>query len=96
MVRYYINAIISRQYSRISKEEDFGVYHLKPDPEVNPPISLEVGIEDCLHLQIEFERSKFHLKDVILGKVTFNLIRIKLKSLELSIIKKETYGSTGS
>ena len=72
------------------------MYQIKPEPEVNPPISLEVGIEDCLHLQIEFEKSKFHLKDVILGKVIFNLIKIKLKSLELSIIKKETFGSTGS
>ena len=51
---------------------------------------MEVGIEDCLHIEFEFERSKFHLKDCLMGKVHFNLIRIKIKHMELGIVRKET------
>ena len=54
---------------------------------------MEVGIEDCLHIEFEFTNSKFHLKDCILGKVNFKLVRIKLKLMELSLIKRETVGS---
>ena len=54
---------------------------------------MEVGIEDCLHIEFEFTNSKFHLKDCILGKVNFNLVRIKLKLMELSLIKRETVGT---
>jgi vacuolar protein sorting-associated protein 26 len=54
---------------------------------------MEVGIEDCLHIEFEFSRSVFTLKDCILGKVYFNLVRIKIKHMELNIIRKETVGS---
>jgi vacuolar protein sorting-associated protein 26 len=54
---------------------------------------MEVGIEECLHIEFEFANSVFHLKDCILGKVHFNLVRIKIKLMELSIIRKETIGS---
>ena len=54
---------------------------------------MEVGIEECLHIEFEFNQSIFHLKDCILGKVFFNLVRIKIKHMELSIIKKEIVGS---
>mmetsp|Transcript_115354 Transcript_115354/g.160093 ORF Transcript_115354/g.160093 Transcript_115354/m.160093 type:complete len:135 (+) Transcript_115354:530-934(+) len=54
---------------------------------------MEVGIEECLHIEFEFSQSHFHLKHCILGKVNFNLVRIKIKMMELSIIRKETVGS---
>ena len=65
------------------------------EPEINKPIKMEVGIEECLHIEFEFNSSKFHLKDCILGKVFFNLVRIKIKHMELSIIKKEIVGRYG-
>lgn len=52
-----------------------------------------VGIEDCLHIEFDFSKSIFHLKDCIQGQVSFELVRIKLKQMELSLIKKETLGS---
>jgi vacuolar protein sorting-associated protein 26 len=33
------------------------------------------------------------LKDVVLGKVDFNLVRIKIKHMELAVIRKETVGT---
>lgn len=54
---------------------------------------MEVGIEDCLHIEFEFSRAVYTLRDCILGKVYFNLVRIKIKHMELNIVKKETVGS---
>ena len=54
---------------------------------------MEVGIEECLHIEFEFSKNAFHRKDCMLGKVSFNLVRIKIKMMELSIIRKETVGS---
>ena len=36
---------------------------------------------------------RYHLKDVIVGKIYFLLVRIKIEHMELSIIRRETTGS---
>jgi len=62
-------------------------------PDSNNSIKMEVGIEDCLHIEFEYNKSKYHLKDVIVGKIYFLLVRIKIKHMELSIIRRETTGA---
>uniref|UniRef100_A0A182TGJ1 Vacuolar protein sorting-associated protein 26 n=1 Tax=Anopheles melas TaxID=34690 RepID=A0A182TGJ1_9DIPT len=37
--------------------------------------------------------SRYHLKDVIVGKIYFLLVRIKIKHMEIAIIKREQTGS---
>lgn len=37
--------------------------------------------------------SRYHLRDVIVGKIYFLLVRIKIKHMEIAIIKRETVGS---
>jgi len=39
---------------------------------------------------------RYHLKDVIVGKIYFLLVRIKIKHMELSIIRRETTGAGAS
>jgi vacuolar protein sorting-associated protein 26 len=92
-VRYFINVVINRQYAKVTKEEEIIVQNIQEEPHLNPPIKMEVGIEDCLHIEFEFGQSKFHLKECILGKVNFNLVRIKIKLMELVLIKRETIGT---
>lgn len=36
---------------------------------------------------------RYHLKDVIVGKIYFLLVRIKIKHMEIAIIKRENTGS---
>ncbi|KXJ13550.1 Vacuolar protein sorting-associated protein 26B-like [Exaiptasia diaphana] len=38
-------------------------------------------------------RLRYHLKDAIVGKIYFLLVRIKIKHMELAIIKRETTGT---
>lgn len=89
-----MHVVINRSYNRITKEEEFIVFNPQTEqPSQGYPIKMEVGIEDCLHIEFEFSRSVYSLKDCILGKVFFNLVRIKIKQMELNIIRKETVGT---
>lgn len=40
-----------------------------------------------------FPLCRYHLKDVIVGKIYFLLVRIKIKHMEIDIIKRETTGT---
>ncbi|XP_067038255.1 vacuolar protein sorting-associated protein 26B-like [Acropora muricata] len=92
-LRYFLRVSIIRRISDISKELDLAVHTLASFPEMNNSIKMEVGIEDCLHIEFEYNKSKYHLKDVIVGKIYFLLVRIKIKHMELAIIKRETTGT---
>jgi len=46
-----------------------------------------------LLLLLLFYNYRYHLKDVIVGKIFFSLVRIKIKHMELSIIRRETTGA---
>ncbi|CAK9300434.1 unnamed protein product [Gordionus sp. m RMFG-2023] len=92
-LRYFLRVTIERRLRDIIKELDIIVYTLSLYQEVSPSIKMEVGIEDCLHIEFEYNKSKYHLKDAIVGKIYFLLVRIKIKYMELAILKKETTGS---
>lgn len=95
-LRYFLRASIMRQYaSNITKTVDFAVQNLQQEPESNNLIKMEVGIEDCLHIEFEYAKSKYNLADVVIGKIYFLLVRIKIKHMEIVIIKRESVG-TGS
>jgi vacuolar protein sorting-associated protein 26 len=92
-VRYLLKVTISTKMRTLTWEQEFGVINPYPASvlaDSNEPIKLEVGIEDWLHLVFDVERSKFHLKDCLTGNVTFKKVSIRLKSMELQIIKRET------
>ncbi|XP_062894749.1 vacuolar protein sorting-associated protein 26B-like isoform X3 [Mobula hypostoma] len=92
-LRYFLRATVSRRLNDITKEMDVIVHTLSTYPEMNSSIKMEVGIEDCLHIEFEYNKSKYHLKDVIVGKIYFLLVRIKIKHMEIDIIKRETTGT---
>lgn len=92
-LRYFLRVVISRRLSDIVKEMDIIVHTLYSYPEVDSSIKMEVGIEDCLHIEFEYNKSKYHLRDVILGKIYFLLVRIKIKNMEIAIIKRESTGN---
>ncbi|KAF7048663.1 hypothetical protein CFC21_061476 [Triticum aestivum] len=78
-LRYILKVTIGRNYvGNIVESRDF---------------CMEVGIEDCLHIEFEYSKSKYHLKDVIVGKIYFLLVRIKIKNMELEIRRRESTGS---
>lgn len=91
-LRYFIRCTVSRRMADVIREKDIWVYSYRIPPETNSSIKMDVGIEDCLHIEFEYSKSKYHLKDVIVGRIYFLLVRLKIKHMELSIIRRETTG----
>jgi vacuolar protein sorting-associated protein 26 len=95
-VRYFVRLTVQRPYGyNVVREEDFAVQILYPPPETTS-LKMEVGIEDCLHIEFEYDKSKYHTRDVIIGKVYFLLVRLKVKHMEIDIIRRETTGANAS
>lgn len=92
-LRYFVRVTVSRRMPDIVREKDIWVFSYRMPPDQNAPIKMDVGIEDCLHIEFEYSKAKYHLKDVIVGKIYFLLVRLKIKHMELSIIRRETTGA---
>lgn len=47
----------------VIKEKDIWVHSFRMPPDSNNSIKMEVGIEDCLHIEFEYNKSKlvYHL-----------------------------------
>lgn len=59
-LRYFLrfSIIVKKSISNITKELDFWVNNYQVEPDINNSIKMEVGIEDCLHIEFEYNRSK--------------------------------------
>lgn len=56
--RYFIRVSISRRMADVIKEKDLWVHSYRMPPDSNNSIKMEVGIEDCLHIEFEYNKSK--------------------------------------
>ncbi|KIH61418.1 vacuolar protein sorting-associated protein 26 [Ancylostoma duodenale] len=92
-LRYFLRVTIVRRITDITREMDLIVHTLSSYPDADSNLKMDVGIEDCLHIEFEYNKSRYHLQDVIVGKIYFVLVRIKIKHMEITIIKSETVGS---
>eukprot|EP00188_Purpureofilum_apyrenoidigerum_P002192 Plantae.Rhodophyta-Purpureofilum_apyrenoidigerum.ctg23320.p1 GENE.Plantae.Rhodophyta-Purpureofilum_apyrenoidigerum.ctg23320~~Plantae.Rhodophyta-Purpureofilum_apyrenoidigerum.ctg23320.p1 ORF type:complete len:310 (+),score=67.98 Plantae.Rhodophyta-Purpureofilum_apyrenoidigerum.ctg23320:102-1031(+) len=97
-LRYVLRVTIQRQQyaPNIVREFNLAVQHTQPGPEVNNSIRMEVGIEDVLHIEFDYDRTKYHLTDVVRGWIYFVIVKIKIKRMEIEIKRKETAGTASS
>eukprot|EP00834_Sanchytrium_tribonematis_P002285 NODE_67_length_25542_cov_1.476831.p6 type:complete len:404 gc:universal NODE_67_length_25542_cov_1.476831:21081-22292(+) len=94
-ILYYIECTIKKTLNNTIAKEFVNIqpdFFLKPIPPTRP-IHLEVGIEDVLHLELSCRNSTFNLNGSIVGILSFILVRIKIKTIELQILRKEAVGS---
>lgn len=92
-VRYIVKVKLERKFfPPVTREHDVWVQVLDQEPGHHEAIKMEVGIEDCLHIEFEYERRHYHLQDTIRGNIRFLLVSIKLKHMELAVIRRETSG----
>ncbi|ODV57969.1 retromer subunit PEP8 [Ascoidea rubescens DSM 1968] len=93
-LRYYLKCIVLRKNSsNIIREKELWVYNHQFPPDSPSSVKMDVGIEDCLHIEFEYSKSRYSLKDVIVGRIYFLLVRLKIKHMELSLIKRESIGT---
>lgn len=55
---YFLRLTIVKRLSDLVKEQDLIVHTLSHYPEMNNSIKMEVGIEDSLHIEFEYNKSK--------------------------------------
>jgi len=92
--RYFVKVTVARSFAtNIVTEQDVWVQNYTTPPDIDKPIKMEVGIEDCLHIEFEYVKSKYHLRDVVIGKIYFLLVRLKIKYMEIALQKRESTGS---
>jgi vacuolar protein sorting-associated protein 26 len=71
---------VVRRLTDLVKELDLAVHTLSSYPEMNSSIKMEVGIEDSLHIEFEYNKSKYDnkkLNNVFLA-LLFNMNRFVL------------------
>ena len=56
--RYFLRVVVVRRLSDLTKELDLAVHALSSFPEMVNSLKMEVGIEDCLHIEFEYNKSK--------------------------------------
>lgn len=93
-LRYALHAKIRRAYGAgVECWKDIAVQNIVAPPVQHKRIKMEVGIDGCLHIEFEYQREQYALSDVLLGKVYFLRIKIKIKHMELVLIRHETTGT---
>mmetsp|Transcript_17370 Transcript_17370/g.32935 ORF Transcript_17370/g.32935 Transcript_17370/m.32935 type:complete len:394 (+) Transcript_17370:189-1370(+) len=92
-VRYFVRVLVERKFlPAIKQDKDVLVQLLRHEPRLNEPIKMEVGIEECLHIEFQYQKRYYHLNDCIEGNIHFMLVRIKIKYMELAVLRRESSG----
>lgn len=96
-VSYNVRVLVERKFlPAVVAEKEIIVQRIGLEPTVNEAIKMEVGIEDCLHIEFEYEKRCYHLTDTIIGKIHFLLVKIRIKYMELAVIRRETSGDVST
>ncbi|QOU18591.1 hypothetical protein BRETT_001657 [Brettanomyces bruxellensis] len=108
-LRYYLKVTVSRKSADVIREKELWVYQYQSQEQLERQVvqttkdkksaptsmvKMDVGIENCLHIEFEYSKNRYSLKDVIVGRIYFLLVRLKIKHMELSLIRRETCGAS--
>ncbi|RNF07995.1 vacuolar protein sorting-associated protein-like [Trypanosoma conorhini] len=55
-------------------------------------VSMDVGVENVLHIEFKYDKKIFHLQERVLGKVTFKLADMDIRYGEVGVVRKEYVG----
>ncbi len=73
-------------------EKTFIVQNPIKPPELNANVKMEVGMSNLVHLEYEIFKNKFFLDECIVGKIYFINVQMKIKVVEVHLIRKEMIG----
>ena len=93
LFRYFLRVRVVRTLTNLTQELDFAVHTMSTySAATERELKMEVGIEGCLHIEFQYEKSRYHLEDCIIGRIYFMTVRLKIKHMEICIIRKESAG----
>ncbi|EZG56713.1 putative vacuolar protein sorting-associated protein 26 [Gregarina niphandrodes] len=92
-VRYYLKCTVTKDSTPIYKELDILVLNTAQGPPIPVrPLNIDVGIEDCLHIDVRLDRNAINLNGQILGHVHFLVVKLVVKHMEINILRTEIVG----
>ena len=56
------------------------------------PILMEVGIDEVLNIKIQIPKKHYSLKCHLEGTISFTVVKVMIKKMELNIVRKEILG----
>eukprot|EP01063_Lacrimia_lanifica_P007243 TRINITY_DN1459_c0_g6_i1.p1 TRINITY_DN1459_c0_g6~~TRINITY_DN1459_c0_g6_i1.p1 ORF type:complete len:319 (+),score=139.70 TRINITY_DN1459_c0_g6_i1:76-1032(+) len=93
-LRYFTRVTLKRVYApEVVEEHPVWVVNPQPVSSYNQPIKMEVGLDKRLHIEFEYNKRNYHLQDVVLGKIYFLVVKLRIKQMELALLKRESTGS---
>ncbi|KAH9259186.1 hypothetical protein BASA81_002806 [Batrachochytrium salamandrivorans] len=100
-VRYFVRVTLTPKAALTNVVKEQPVWFLTKAPPApaagtelaHAPSKTEVGVTGFLHIEVTFAKERFHLKEVIVGKIFFAKVKLKIRSLEILLLKKERLGS---
>jgi vacuolar protein sorting-associated protein 26 len=88
--RYILQVTIDSRYKQVVEEKEFIIHKYNKDQIISKPIEIEIGVDEWIHIAFNLNKSDYGLKDYMFGEVYFKKICVKLKTMELEILRKET------
>jgi vacuolar protein sorting-associated protein 26 len=77
----------------ITQEKDIIVHLSSIEPPLGRNVRYEIGVPGKLHIEIEYEKNTYHLRDCIIGKLHFMMLKVKFVKAEIRIMRRETCGT---
>eukprot|EP01010_Urceolus_cornutus_P005637 NODE_999_length_1178_cov_250.157662_g759_i0.p1 GENE.NODE_999_length_1178_cov_250.157662_g759_i0~~NODE_999_length_1178_cov_250.157662_g759_i0.p1 ORF type:complete len:348 (-),score=91.15 NODE_999_length_1178_cov_250.157662_g759_i0:133-1107(-) len=107
-VGYFVKVTIIKSVKNTSHRQEFWVHRIDPtrkptsdnmakksyfkEKDFSKGVSMEVGVDDILHIEFKYDKKLFHLKERVLGQVNFKVVSLDLQFGEVSIVKREYIG----
>ena len=93
-VKYFVKVTVKRGLAVVSSQRAIWVRDFTPNPLIpDPGWQLEVGLEDQLHINFTSPQTRYALDEFIEGELHFSLVNLKIKSADLSIVRREVVGT---
>lgn len=88
-LRYFVELVIKTHSGNNVIEKEFCVRNITEKPHDKKFVQMSVGLKNKIRILCKFYKRTFHLNDLILGKLVFDLIDVPLKKVFIAIIKSE-------
>lgn len=93
-IKYVLRLTIEKNLSNnLVKEVEIFIVRHSPEPAVNCMVKLEAAYEDAVQIELELSQLKYQCKGVVLGRVYFHIIRVRLVYVTVQIMRKEIIGT---
>lgn len=92
-VKYFVKVTVKRGLSDVCAQRVIWVRDYTPNPLLpDPGWQLEVGLEDQLHINFTSPKTRYSLHESLEGELHFSLVNLRIKSADLSIVRREIVG----